>query len=64
MGQRRLRGRRTVNSRPRVRLRSRRGTDFTNKFSRITEAVRGLPSEHALLDGEADGPTYRSPRLT
>ena len=33
--------------------RSRYGTDFTGRFSNIAEAVRGLPAESALLDGEA-----------
>jgi bifunctional non-homologous end joining protein LigD len=37
----------------RVRLWSRRGADFTDRFLRIAEAVRGLPAERALLDGEA-----------
>ena len=29
------------------------GTDFTHKFSKIAEAVRGLPAESVLIDGEA-----------
>ena len=37
----------------RVRLWSRRGADFTDRFPRIAEAVRRLPAERALLDGEA-----------
>jgi bifunctional non-homologous end joining protein LigD len=32
---------------------SRFGTDFTARFSKIAEAVRGLPAESALIDGEA-----------
>jgi bifunctional non-homologous end joining protein LigD len=30
-----------------------RGTDFTDKFTRIAESVRGLSAERALVDGEA-----------
>ena len=37
----------------RVRLWSRRGADFTDRFLRIAEAVRRLPADRALLDGEA-----------
>ena len=37
----------------RVKLWSRRGTDFTDKFPPITEAVQSLPAKHALVDGEA-----------
>jgi bifunctional non-homologous end joining protein LigD len=37
----------------RVEVWSRFGTDFTARFSNIAEAVRGLPAESALLDGEA-----------
>jgi bifunctional non-homologous end joining protein LigD len=37
----------------RVELWSRYGTDLTAKFSNIAEAVRGLPAESALIDGEA-----------
>jgi bifunctional non-homologous end joining protein LigD len=37
----------------RVKLWSRRGADFTDRFPRIAEAVRGLPAERALIDGEA-----------
>jgi bifunctional non-homologous end joining protein LigD len=37
----------------RVTLWSRHGTDFTDKLSRIAEAVRSLPVESALIDGEA-----------
>jgi bifunctional non-homologous end joining protein LigD len=36
----------------RVRLWSRRGTDYTDRLTRIAEAVRGLPAERALVDGE------------
>jgi bifunctional non-homologous end joining protein LigD len=36
-----------------AKLWSRRGTDYTNKLTRIAEAVRGLPAERALVDGEA-----------
>jgi bifunctional non-homologous end joining protein LigD len=31
---------------------SRYGTDFTGRFSNIAEAVRSLPAESALIDGE------------
>ena len=37
----------------RVTLWSRYGTDFTNKLPRIAEAVRSLPVDNALIDGEA-----------
>jgi bifunctional non-homologous end joining protein LigD len=37
----------------RVTLRSRYGTDFTDKMPRIVEAVRALPADNALIDGEA-----------
>jgi bifunctional non-homologous end joining protein LigD len=37
----------------RVTLWSRYGTDFTDKLLRIAEAVRDLPVDDALLDGEA-----------
>jgi bifunctional non-homologous end joining protein LigD len=37
----------------RVEVWSRYGTDFTGRFSKIAEAVRGLPAESALIDGEA-----------
>jgi bifunctional non-homologous end joining protein LigD len=37
----------------RVQVWSRRGADFTDRFSRIAEAVRGLPPDEALIDGEA-----------
>jgi bifunctional non-homologous end joining protein LigD len=37
----------------RVEVWSRYGTDFTGRFSNIAEAVRGLPAESALIDGEA-----------
>jgi bifunctional non-homologous end joining protein LigD len=32
---------------------SRRGADFTDRFSAIAEAVRGLKADRALIDGEA-----------
>ena len=37
----------------RVTLWSRYGTAFTNKLPRIAEAVRSLPVDNALIDGEA-----------
>ena len=37
----------------RVTLWSRYGTDFTDKLRAIAEAVRALPAENALIDGEA-----------
>jgi bifunctional non-homologous end joining protein LigD len=37
----------------RVALWTRYGTDFTDRLHRIAEAVRCLPSENALIDGEA-----------
>ena len=37
----------------RVVLWSRYGTDFTDKLPRIVEAVRNLPVNNALIDGEA-----------
>jgi bifunctional non-homologous end joining protein LigD len=37
----------------RVKLWTRHGTDFTDRFPRIAEAVRGLPPERAMIDGEA-----------
>jgi bifunctional non-homologous end joining protein LigD len=37
----------------RVTLWSRYGTDFTDKLPRIVAAMRSLPVDHALLDGEA-----------
>jgi bifunctional non-homologous end joining protein LigD len=37
----------------RVKLWSRSGADLTDRFPRIVEAVRGLPAERALVDGEA-----------
>ena len=37
----------------RVTLWSRRGTDFADRLRRIAEAVRSLPAEDALIDGEA-----------
>jgi bifunctional non-homologous end joining protein LigD len=32
---------------------ARHATDYTSKFPRIADAVRALPTERALLDGEA-----------
>jgi ATP-dependent DNA ligase len=32
---------------------SRRGADFTDRFARIADAVRGLNADEALIDGEA-----------
>ena len=37
----------------RVQIWSRRGANFTDRFPAIAEAVRGLKSEDALIDGEA-----------
>src|SRR5271166_4081321 len=37
----------------RVVLWTRHGTDFTDRLPRIAEAVRSLPVESALIDGEA-----------
>jgi bifunctional non-homologous end joining protein LigD len=37
----------------RVHLWTRYGTDFTDRFPKIAEAVRSLPAESALIDGEA-----------
>jgi bifunctional non-homologous end joining protein LigD len=37
----------------RIQVWSRRGVDFTSRFSRIAEAVRSLPADEALIDGEA-----------
>jgi len=37
----------------RVLLWSRRGADFTDRFHRIADAVRGLNADDALIDGEA-----------
>ena len=37
----------------RVEVWSRRGADFTDRFPKIAEAVRKLPAESALIDGEA-----------
>jgi bifunctional non-homologous end joining protein LigD len=39
--------------RERVLVWSRPGADFTDRFSRIAEAVRGLSADEALIDGEA-----------
>ena len=38
---------------PRMKLWTRHGTDFTDRFPRIAAAVRALPIERVLLDGEA-----------
>jgi bifunctional non-homologous end joining protein LigD len=38
---------------PRVTIWTRRGTDYTDKFPRIAEAVRSLSADEALIDGEA-----------
>jgi ATP-dependent DNA ligase len=37
----------------RVLVWSRRGADFTDRFSRIADAVHGLSADEALIDGEA-----------
>ena len=37
----------------RVKVWSRRGADFTERFPRIADAVRGLACDEALIDGEA-----------
>jgi bifunctional non-homologous end joining protein LigD len=37
----------------RIQLWTRRGADFTDRFSRIAEGVRGLSAGEALIDGEA-----------
>jgi hypothetical protein len=37
----------------RVTVWSRRGADFTGRFSRIADAVRGLSADEAMIDGEA-----------
>ena len=42
-----------LKQRERDTLCSRRSADFTDRFSRITEAVRGLSADEALIDGEA-----------
>jgi bifunctional non-homologous end joining protein LigD len=36
-----------------VQIWSRRGSDFTDRFSRIAEAVRGLNADETMIDGEA-----------
>jgi bifunctional non-homologous end joining protein LigD len=36
-----------------VKVWSRRAADFTDRFARIAEAVRGLSQDEALIDGEA-----------
>jgi bifunctional non-homologous end joining protein LigD len=36
-----------------VKLWTRHGTDFTDRLRRIAEAIRALPIERALFDGEA-----------
>jgi bifunctional non-homologous end joining protein LigD len=37
----------------RVVLRSRYATDYSDTFLRIAEAIRALPVDHAMIDGEA-----------
>jgi bifunctional non-homologous end joining protein LigD len=37
----------------RVKVWSRRAADFTDRFARIAEAVRGLSADEAVIDGEA-----------
>jgi bifunctional non-homologous end joining protein LigD len=37
----------------RVTVSSRRGADFTGRFSRIADAVRGVSADEAMIDGEA-----------
>jgi bifunctional non-homologous end joining protein LigD len=37
----------------RIQIWSRRGADFTYRFPRIAEAVRGLAADQALIDGES-----------
>ncbi len=37
----------------RVRLLTRHGTDFSDRFPLIAEAIRGLPVRSCLIDGEA-----------
>jgi bifunctional non-homologous end joining protein LigD len=37
----------------RIQIWSRRGADFTDRFLNIADAVRGLPADDALMDGEA-----------
>jgi bifunctional non-homologous end joining protein LigD len=37
----------------RVQIWSRRGADFTGRFTRIADAVRGLSADEAVIDGEA-----------
>jgi bifunctional non-homologous end joining protein LigD len=37
----------------RVRLWTRRGTDYTDKFPKMAEAIRCLSADEALIDGEA-----------
>ena len=37
----------------RAKVWSRRGADFTDRFATISEAVRGLSVDRALIDGEA-----------
>jgi bifunctional non-homologous end joining protein LigD len=36
-----------------VTLRSRRGNDLTDRLPPIADAVRGLPADEILIDGEA-----------
>ena len=44
----------------RVQVWSRRGADFTDRFSRIAAAVRGLSADEALIDGEGVRVTCRT----
>ena len=37
----------------RVKVWSRRGIDFTGRFSRVADAVRGVSADEAIIDGEA-----------
>jgi bifunctional non-homologous end joining protein LigD len=36
-----------------VKVWSRRAADFTDRFSRLADAVHGLPADEAMIDGEA-----------
>jgi hypothetical protein len=36
-----------------VRLYTRHGTDFIERFPRIVEAIKGLPARSCFIDGEA-----------
>jgi ATP-dependent DNA ligase len=37
----------------RVKIWIRRGADFTDRFARIADAVRGHSADEAMIDGEA-----------